>query len=154
MYLSPVVLIAVAAAAVVYVINIIRSRLYHARKAKELGCEMPVRNFRRDPSGIHGLILSIRADKKKEFLQWLQKDVEEVWEKRGHVTGTIVATNAFFRDMVLTTDPQNIQAMLAHKFKEFSLGDNRIHNFEPLLGNGIVSSPFLELNPPYLYQTT
>jgi hypothetical protein len=139
MYLSPVVLIAIAAAAVVYVINIIRNRLYHARKAKELGCEMPVRNLRRDPTGIHGLVLAIRADKRKEFLQFLQKDIEEVWKKRGAVTGTIVATNAFFRDVTITTDPQNIQAMLAHKFKEFSLGDNRIHNFQPLLGNGIVS---------------
>ncbi len=138
MLLSPLILIALAAGVVVLLVNNIRTRFYHARKARELGCEPPVRNLRSDPSGVYGLILSLRADREKRFLQMIQEDVQKIEDKRGRVVGTFVAANAFFRDVKLTTDPQNIQAMLALKFKEFSLGENRIHNFEPLLGNGIV----------------
>lgn len=44
------------------------------------------------------------------------------------------------RRALFTVEPENIQAMLAHKFDDFDLGENRLTAFHPLLGNGIFSS--------------
>lgn len=45
-------------------------------------------------------------------------------------------------EIVFTCDPQNVQAMLATKFKDFELGPGRRHTLLPLLGAGIVSTIF------------
>jgi hypothetical protein len=60
--------------------------------------------------------------------------------------GTLRVKAPLFRDTLVTIDPQNIQTILALKFKDFGLGVNRTENFEPLLGHGIVS-----LRYRYLY---
>ncbi|KAG9731232.1 cytochrome P450, partial [Aureobasidium melanogenum] len=39
-----------------------------------------------------------------------------------------------------TSDPKNIQALLATQFKDFGLGSARIGNFGPLMGDGIFAS--------------
>lgn len=44
------------------------------------------------------------------------------------------------RRALFTVEPENVQAMLAHRFKDFDLGENRLTAFRPLLGNGIFSS--------------
>lgn len=47
----------------------------------------------------------------------------------------LLGKTAFF-----TTEPRNIQAILATQFKDFGLGDARNNNFFPLLGHGIFAS--------------
>jgi cytochrome P450 len=44
------------------------------------------------------------------------------------------------RRWIFTIDPQNVQTILALKFKDFDLGDNRNAAFRPLLGHGIFST--------------
>ncbi|KAH0538865.1 hypothetical protein FGG08_004582 [Glutinoglossum americanum] len=47
-------------------------------------------------------------------------------------------------EVVCTSDPQNIQAILALRFADFELGATRKENFAPLLGSGIFTSDGLE----------
>ncbi|CAI5760176.1 unnamed protein product [Candida verbasci] len=42
----------------------------------------------------------------------------------------------FFKDLIMTRDPENIKAILATQFNDFSLGTRHAH-FQPLLGDGI-----------------
>ena len=47
----------------------------------------------------------------------------------------------FLGDLSLvTTDPKNIQTILATQFNDFALGEVRRNNFFPLLGNGIFTA--------------
>lgn len=39
-----------------------------------------------------------------------------------------------------TIDPVNIQAILATNFKDFKLGERRIREFKPLLGDSILNA--------------
>jgi cytochrome P450 len=45
--------------------------------------------------------------------------------------------NVLGSEQIFTTEPKNLQAMLATQFSDFSLGAVRRGNFFPLLGNGI-----------------
>lgn len=47
-------------------------------------------------------------------------------------------TRQALRDVIITCDPKNIQAMLAIQFNDFELGSSRRISLHPLLGNGIV----------------
>ncbi|KAK5140168.1 hypothetical protein LTR16_012868, partial [Cryomyces antarcticus] len=61
-------------------------------------------------------------------------------EEMSAAKGRVVST---FRFKVLgkedhfTSEPKNIQAVLAHQFNEFCLGETRRNNMAPLLGTGI-----------------
>jgi hypothetical protein len=50
---------------------------------------------------------------------------------------TFRINNAFNETMVITSDPENVQALLATKFHDFDLGPQRRQMFEELLGHGI-----------------
>ncbi|GKT55949.1 cytochrome P450 [Colletotrichum tofieldiae] len=55
--------------------------------------------------------------------------------------GTTFSMPGFFGPAeVYTIDPANIQAVLANKFKDFDLGERRIKQFKPLLGNSIFTA--------------
>ncbi|KAJ0164256.1 Cytochrome P450 52A5 [Colletotrichum tanaceti] len=55
--------------------------------------------------------------------------------------GTTFSMPGFFGPSeVYTIDPANIQAVLANKFKDFDLGERRIKQFKPLLGNSIFTA--------------
>ncbi|KAL8753833.1 MAG: hypothetical protein Q9199_004770 [Rusavskia elegans] len=45
-----------------------------------------------------------------------------------------------FTNIIFTTEPENLKAMLATKFKDWNLPDRRKAAFEPLLGRGIFTS--------------
>src|SRR3954451_22631696 len=53
---------------------------------------------------------------------------------------TYRAHGLFNRSLLNTSDPLNIQALLATQFHEFGLGPTRKQNFHALLGNGIFTS--------------
>ncbi|KAL1590426.1 hypothetical protein WHR41_00764 [Cladosporium halotolerans] len=53
---------------------------------------------------------------------------------------TIKKTVLDGQTMLLTTEPANLQAMLANQFSDFETGANRRAVFHPLLGNSIFSS--------------
>ncbi|PHH83484.1 hypothetical protein CDD82_443 [Ophiocordyceps australis] len=115
-------------------------RYRHAAIAKKLGCEPPRWGIYHEPSGLIGLIEAVRAVSDKIFPDFLNERFEDLRRKRGSHMGTVQLKTFPFRTTLFTTDPQNIQAILALKFKDFELGPNRTDNFKPLLGHGIFAS--------------
>lgn len=138
MLLAPLAFVAAAALALGWVINQIIAHFRHAARAKELGCLPAASGFNLDPSGIHSMIKGVQASRRKEFPPFVKEQFDLLSEAKGRVIGTSKLRAPFFRDIIITIDPQNIQAMLALKFKEFGFGVSRTENFAPLLGNGIV----------------
>lgn len=53
---------------------------------------------------------------------------------------TFRINNAFNETMVITSDPENVQALLATRFHDFDLGPQRHQMFEELLGHGIFTA--------------
>lgn len=131
--------LAAAALALVYVLSQIRETLRHRARARELGCKPPVWMSGFDPTGIADVVYGVNASHKKRFPIHAQSNFEREEKKYGRPVGTLRVRSPFFREVMVTTDPQNIQAILALKFKDFGLGVNRTDNFRPLLGHGIVS---------------
>lgn len=104
-----------------------------------LGCKAPVRTMEYDPTGIAGLIKGAIASRQKRFPDFIEERFNELCKRHDRSVSTVLIRAPLFRDILFTIDPQNIQTILALKFKEFGLGINRTENFKPLLGNGIVS---------------
>jgi hypothetical protein len=140
MQVTVLVGIALGAAIVVMLINTIQTSLRHRAMAKQLGCKPPVQAPSTEPSGIVAMFKGAKASKEKRFPTFVQEQFDKLNEREGRQVGTSTLVTPFFKKIIFTSDPQNIQAMLALKFKDFGLGVNRTLNFRPLLGNGIVSS--------------
>lgn len=140
MRVSEIAAIAAVAAVIAYILSLIQSYFHHSSKAKSLGCK-PCLDAGWEPTGIEAAVKGSRAQYAKEFPPWVQARFDKLEEKHGRVVGTITLNAPLFQKTFMTTDHQNIQAILALKFKEFAFGPNRTDNFEPLLGNGIVSPP-------------
>ncbi|KAK5989470.1 Cytochrome P450 52A12 [Cladobotryum mycophilum] len=142
MHLTIFASIAIAAFVVVYVVNQIRDYIHHSRRAKELGCEPAAMLHDYDPSGIVNLVQNIMAVREGTFPFFVEKQIAQLHEQdgSGRWIGSFRSINPFFRRVLLTNDPQNLQAMLATQFKEFGLGVNRTENFAPLLGKGIFAA--------------
>ncbi|KAL7782769.1 cytochrome P450 [Trichoderma ceciliae] len=132
--------VAAAALTFVYVLSQIRENLRYKAKAKELGCKPAVWMSGYDPTGIADVAYGVDASNKKQFPLYAQANFEREGKKYGRQVGTLRARSPFFREALVTTDPQNIQAILALKFKDFGLGVNRTENFKPLLGHGIFAT--------------
>ncbi|KAK2595477.1 hypothetical protein QQS21_006817 [Conoideocrella luteorostrata] len=132
--------IALGAAVIVWLINTIQTSLRHRAKAKELGCKPPVKAPSTEPSGVVAMVRSAIASREKRFPDFVQEQGQRLQEREGRVVGTTILVIPFFKHLLFTTDPQNIQTMLALKFKDFGLGVNRTENFKPLLGNGIFAA--------------
>lgn len=101
-----------------------------AIKADRLGCKAPPRLPNRFPLALDFVYESLAADRARTFPDLLVQRIERAG----------VATYVFtllLADGIHTTDPLNIQAILATQFNDFSLGWLRRANFFPLLGNGI-----------------
>lgn len=139
MQVTVLVGIALGAAVVVMLINAVQTRQRHRAMAKKLGCKPPIQAPSTEPSGIVAMYRGAKASKEKRFPQFVQEQFEKLNEREGRQVGTTSLVTPFFKKIIFTSDPQNIQAMLALKFKDFGLGVNRTDNFRPLLGNGIVS---------------
>lgn len=139
MQLSLAAGIAAAALAFVYVVNLILESFRYRARSRELGCKPPVWMSGYDPTGIADIIYGVDASRKKRFPIHAASNFAREEKKHGRPVGTLRVKTPLFRDTLVTTDPQNIQTILALKFKDFGLGVNRTENFEPLLGHGIVS---------------
>jgi cytochrome P450 len=105
------------------------TRYRYYRLATAHSCRSPKRWY----SGPHGLVEFYR------FMKWARqgKHVEYAvsrWDTLGVKTYIM---RLFGEEIVFTIEPRNIQAVLATKFKDFSLGDLRKEAFHTLLGDGI-----------------
>lgn len=108
------------------------------RQAARLGCRPPPRGFGVEPSGLGLMRQSLRAQRGKDVPNWIRGEFARMSAREGRQVGTFTMRAPLFRDVLFTCEPENIKTILATSFKDFSLGDNRIGNFKPLLGDGIV----------------
>lgn len=102
-------------------------------REKALGCGRPNRLRNKLPYGIDYLLTLVKADRENRVPQQLLKISREV------KSATFVQ-NFAGHDSIGTSDPKNIQALLALQFKDFGLGPRRRQNFYPMLGNGIFTA--------------
>lgn len=77
------------------------------------------------------MVKAIDSFKKGESLEY----VRSLFNQHGNTL-----KSRMVRSFTATIEPRNVQAILATKFKDFELGDNRKKSFEPLLGQGIFAS--------------
>ncbi|KAK6365898.1 hypothetical protein LTS17_010864 [Exophiala oligosperma] len=118
---------------VFYIVSSIATRLRHARKAKEWGCQPAVRRKSKLPLGIDLVWDILQADREQIvpdfFFQVHKKMGVPTWRQ-----------NIFGSEVYMTTDPKNIQAVLATQFNDFEIGEQRRGNFFPVFGNGIFTA--------------
>lgn len=133
MTMNPILVFAFGTACVILSIRFgryISAERIHRRRANELGCGEPVQNPYRWAFGIVQIVNALRATRKHVFPDFLLERSK----------AAITAQMSFLgQRRIFTCDPAIIKAVLATQFKEFGLGDDRINNFAPLLGHGIVS---------------
>ncbi|KAK8196854.1 cytochrome P450 52A12 [Phyllosticta capitalensis] len=111
----------------------------NAVKAKQLGCQDPPFYNPWDIFGVFNVYGMMSADKVKGVPQLVLQRWHESSKKLGYPVRAM-RFNVTGDTILFTSEPKNIQAMLATKFKDFSLGPRRINNFEPLLGHGIFAA--------------
>ncbi|POR37522.1 Cytochrome P450 52A12 [Tolypocladium paradoxum] len=140
MQLTALVVVASTALLVGYVVNKIIDNRRHAAREREMGCGPIIRAPTVEPIGIVNMLRSASASRQKKLPEWMEEQVQQLCAAHGRPVGTINLRTPFFCDTIFTVDPQNIQAVLALKFKDFGLGPNRTENFAPLLGNGIFAA--------------
>ena len=104
-----------------------------AREAERLGCKEPKIRPNRLPFGIDFVREALQADSDRLFPDFMY----DLYKRMGTTT---------FKHYILggtgfsTTDPKNLQALLATQFKDFGLGPRRHNMFKPLLGVGIFTT--------------
>lgn len=105
----------------------------HAQQAAELGCKQPLWRPYQWPLGTDMVWRLMQADKAQvvpdEFIRISNELGVWTWEQN------FLGDTSF-----VTTDPKNIQAVLATQFNDFEIGSVRRNNFFPLLGNGIFTA--------------
>lgn len=120
------------------IVALLLTEHYYRNEAKRLGCE-PAAEFELvDFQGIRSVLRMIAADKKFIIPDYIKGRIDKVCADKGRNITTfnqkLLGTRSMF-----TTDPKNVQAVLATQFKDFGLGEKRNVNFSTLLGQGIVS---------------
>lgn len=117
-------------------ISLLYIRRQHAIKSRKLACE-PAPLWPATNLGISTIKQMMAAQKAGRFPAYLREREEVLSESQNRPVHTmrlsILGNEAHF-----TSDPKNIQALLATQFKDFGLGSARIGNFGPLMGDGIV----------------
>lgn len=127
MLLTPVILLFAGTYVVFLVLRYIHGQYQHHRQAKSLNCESPARSGA-GFLGIPGFIRLTRAAKEKRWVDF----IAEQYTTYGYTLGQRFLS----RRLISTIEPENIKALLATQFGDFSLG-TRHREFYPLLGDGI-----------------
>jgi hypothetical protein len=130
---------AFAAYVVFLIINHLVRLRHHSRRAKALGCKTPSTVFCLDPFGFGNVRNLLKADSEGRLPDWLLERTEFAQKEYGNGSTTIRAKAPPGKWNYFTSEPENIKAILAAQFNEFSLGAARTSNLEKLLGVGIVS---------------
>lgn len=116
-----------------YVVFQLLNKVFESRrrtmKARQLGCKEPPHEINRLPFGLDRALDAMKADKKEMFLDWIGS--------RNAVGVHTSKYSMFGQTNVFTTEPKNVQAILANSFGTFDLGPQREGMFWPLLGSGI-----------------
>ncbi|PYI24336.1 cytochrome P450 [Aspergillus japonicus CBS 114.51] len=124
-------LIALVSGALYLTFQILRSiqqTFRNRRTAKSLGCEPP-RKIPSDPLGLKSFFELARAAKDSRVVEY----IAGFYEQYGP---TFSLTGLGGVSILSTVEPENLKALLATQFHDFSLG-TRHREFYPLLGDGI-----------------
>ncbi|EHA27438.1 cytochrome P450 52A13 [Aspergillus awamori] len=120
-----------------FILRIVSEKWRHRQNAKRLGCQPAPMAPSKDPLAIGDILEIIQADKDKVVPELLESRTNIM---RDNNAGRYVSTFRLKRGLgenLLTFDPENLQAMLAKQFKDFSVGGERLGCMGPLLGKGI-----------------
>jgi cytochrome P450 len=123
-------MVSLTIAAVVLLAFLVRyfTQLHHHRKqSNALHCKPP-RLGSSTFFGIPGFIRLTKAVREKRWIDHLYNEYA--------VYGNTYQQRFLSRNIITTIEPENIKALLATQFKDFSLG-TRHQQFYPLLGDGI-----------------
>jgi hypothetical protein len=123
--------IILAGGAAIYVGFFFAKSLWAAHKNRQKARALSCRPAHMAPSGPFGLFAFYevtQAVKNKTWLPWVEG------EFRKH--GSTYTRPVLGSDIVMTSEPENIKALLATQFTDFGLGW-RYQHFLPLLGDGI-----------------
>ncbi|KAF2835780.1 cytochrome P450 52A12 [Patellaria atrata CBS 101060] len=127
-----------------YILYLYINRLLRLRRerlaAKRLHCQHPPFIRNRWPFGLEGIGELKAADEGKYLPDCFLERHYAVARQEGKDYVATIAKWFCGQYLLQTTDPELIKAVLATQFKEFGLGEARIGNFKPLLGNGIFSA--------------
>ena len=107
-------------------------------KARELGCKRAPSLPCADPFGIQNTVLLIKADGQKRMPEYQIERFEEMCHRFGRVCHTYEVKMPPGKTHFVTSEPENLKAILATQFKDFGLPQIRILDFKPMLGPGIV----------------
>ncbi len=101
-----------------------------ARKQRQFGCHLPRQYPHKERLfGLDLLWKCTKALRNRKFLE----TVTQILEKHGPTIQYLILGNR----AIITTDPENIRALLSTKFHHFDLGDTRKSGLGPLLRSGI-----------------
>jgi hypothetical protein len=109
-----------------------------AIKARELGCKRAPRYPCVDPFGIQNAMLLIKADGQKRMPEYQIEREDEMCQREGRICSTYEVKVPPGKTHYVTSEPENVKAILATQFKDFGLPELRIADFDPMLGRGIV----------------
>jgi hypothetical protein len=132
------VLFAGAAFLVYQIVSLILQERRRAIKARDLGCKRAPRLPCADPFGIQIAMLLIKADGQKRMPEYQIERSDEMCQREGRVCSTYEVIMPPGKTHYVTSEPENVKAILATQFKEFGLPKIRIADFDPMLGRGIV----------------
>ncbi|KAG4035710.1 hypothetical protein MFRU_001g04780 [Monilinia fructicola] len=105
------------------------------RFGREYGCEEPKSVENEWPGGVERYVRMLRAEKDMDILD---DRILARYQQMG--VGTYRMHNPFYNSIVFTSDPSNIQAVLATQFHDYELGPSRSQNMSELLGHGIFTA--------------
>ncbi|RDW57024.1 hypothetical protein BP6252_13896 [Coleophoma cylindrospora] len=115
------------------------TRYQNAALAKKLGAERVPTLTSSDPLGIGFIVRIIKSNNVGKLLEHLHERLQILSKQEGRPVLTY-QTHLFQNWFFVTSDPKNIQALLATQFKDFCLGPIRYGTFSVLLGHGIFSA--------------
>jgi hypothetical protein len=119
-----------AFAFVVYnIISTITTRRRNAAAAKRLACGSSPMEYWPDPFALTNLFRTMRALSNNTVLEYMRSTFDNTSANR---TVQTYETKILGDQVIFTSDPKNIQAMLATQFRDFELGQVRRGSFAPL----------------------
>lgn len=108
-------------------------RRYDFEKARR-GCKSLPALPRKDPLGLLRLIEALKAGRQQRMPQY----VAELIDQKGTDIHT-VQVRLLGDDVIVTRDPQNVEAIFTSQAQDFDIGANRLESFKPLLGVGVTT---------------
>ncbi|GME37041.1 Cytochrome P450 [Neofusicoccum parvum] len=121
------------------IVTLVTTRKRHATLSRELGCKPTPIAEPGDVFGISTIRQLMKASNEYRLPDFIIERMKNVSEREGrHVT--TIRHVVLGEQNVFTYEPKNVQTVLATKFKDFELGERRVGNFHPLLGDGIFAS--------------